>query len=120
MVDLVDINTNDPDRSKYSIKLLRGNTIIVTKEFLKSRNVPDIISIPISSEDYINVSNNLTQEKIENIMFPELLSTLQQGSKSWHDKLYHLHPKYMFILAKIGVLPSQFIYLNDYVPLCAS
>ena len=78
MVELVDINTNDNDSTKYSIKLLRGKTMIVTKEFLKSRNVPDIESIPISSEEYINESNNLTQEQIENIMFPEVLSTLQQ------------------------------------------
>ena len=41
MVYLVDINTNDIDRNKYSIKLLRGITWIVTKELTKSRNVPD-------------------------------------------------------------------------------
>ena len=31
MVDLVDIHTNGPDSTKYSIKLLRWNKIIVTK-----------------------------------------------------------------------------------------
>ena len=64
MVELVDINTNDPDSTNYSIKFLRGNTMLVTKDFLKSRNVPDIGYIPISSEDYINESNNTTQEKM--------------------------------------------------------
>ena len=49
MVELVDINTNDTDITKYRIKLLRENTIIVTKEFPKSMNVPDIRYIPISS-----------------------------------------------------------------------
>ena len=39
------------------------NTMVFTKEFLKSRNVPDIGSIPIYSEDYIDESNNLTREK---------------------------------------------------------
>ena len=48
--------------------------MVVTKEFLKSRNVPDIGSIKISSENYINESKNLTQEKIESIMFPEVPS----------------------------------------------
>ena len=42
MVDLVDVNKNDPDIIKYNIKFLRENIIIITKEFLKSRNVPDI------------------------------------------------------------------------------
>ena len=42
MVDLVDINTNDPDSTKYSIEFLRVNTMIVTKKSLKSTNVPDI------------------------------------------------------------------------------
>ena len=49
MVDLVEVNTNDPDSIKYIINLLRVNTMIVTKEFLKSRNVPYIGSIQISS-----------------------------------------------------------------------
>ena len=62
MVDLVDVNTNDPDTIKYIIKFLRLNTMVITKELLKSMNVPDIGSIPISSEDYINESKNLIQE----------------------------------------------------------
>ena len=60
MVELVDINNNDPDITKYIIELLRGNTMILTNDLIKSRNVPYIGSIPISSEDYINESNNLT------------------------------------------------------------
>ena len=63
MVELVDINTNVTDSTKYIIKLLRGNKMIVTKEWLKSSNVTDIGSIPISPEDYIYKSKNLTQEK---------------------------------------------------------
>ena len=61
MVELVNINTNDNDITKYSIKLFKGNTIILTKDSLKSWNMPDIGSIPISSEYYINESNNLTK-----------------------------------------------------------
>ena len=98
MVELVDINNNATDIINYSINLLRENNIIVTKELLKSRNVPGIGYIPIYSEDYINEPKNLTQEQIYIIMFPELLSTLKQELKSWHDKLSHLHPKYMFRL----------------------
>ena len=49
MVDLVDVNTNDPDKIKYIIKFLRVNKMVVTQEFLKSSNVLDIVSIPISS-----------------------------------------------------------------------
>ena len=45
-------------------------------------NVPDIGSIPISLEDYINESNNITQEQIENIMFPEVISPLQQNNRN--------------------------------------
>ena len=63
LVELVDVNTNNPDSIQYRIMLLRGNARIFTKDFLKSRDVPDIGSIPISSEDYINESKNITQEK---------------------------------------------------------
>ena len=78
MVELVDENSNDPDIKNYMIKFLIGKKMVVTKEFLKSRNVPDVVSMPISSEDYINESKNITQEKIDNTMFPEVLSYLQQ------------------------------------------
>ena len=61
MVELVDTNTNDPNSTRYRIELLRGNTMIVNKESLKSMNVPDIRSITTSSEDYINEPNNITQ-----------------------------------------------------------
>ena len=47
--------------------------MIVVKEFLKSSNVPDIGYIPISSENDINYSKNLTQEQIDNVMFSEVL-----------------------------------------------
>ena len=45
MLDLVDINTNDPDSTKYIIKFLMVNTMMLTKVLLKSSNVPDIVSI---------------------------------------------------------------------------
>ena len=105
MVDLVDINTNDPDIIKYRIKFSRRNKIIVTKEFLKSRNVPCIGSITIYSEDYINESKNITQEKIESIIFQEVLSHLQHEFKSRNENLSHLHTKSMFRIEKIGAFP---------------
>ena len=70
MVCLLDKITNDPKSTKYSIKLWLRNTTLATKDFLKSRNVPDIVSIPIPLEDYINEPKNLTQEINNNIMFP--------------------------------------------------
>ena len=65
-------------------------------------------------------SKNIIQEQIDKIMFPEVLSVLQQEFKSWNDKLSRLHPKYMFRLEKLGVIPSIFLDLKDDVPLCAS
>ena len=47
MVELVDVNINDPDSIKYITKFLIENTMIVTNEFLKSIDMPDIGSIPI-------------------------------------------------------------------------
>ena len=39
IVNLVDRNTNDPDITNYITKFLRGNTMILTKDLLKSSNV---------------------------------------------------------------------------------
>ena len=51
MVDLVYSNTNDPDIIKYIINFFRVNTMVATKDFLKSSTVPDIGYIPIFSEE---------------------------------------------------------------------
>ena len=67
---MVYINTNDPESTKYIMKFLRRKTLVVTKEFLKSKNVPEMASIPIYSEVYINKYNNLSQG---NIMFLEVI-----------------------------------------------
>ena len=53
-------------------------------------------------------------------MFPEVLSTLRQEFKSWHDKLSHLKPKSMFRIAKPRSLPSRLLDLKDDVHLCES
>ena len=47
MVELLDVNTNDPDSILNIIKFLRGNQMVVTNDFLNSSNVPDIRSITI-------------------------------------------------------------------------
>ena len=111
MVELVDVNRNTALSSWEEIQwwLLGSSSIQVMWQ---------ILAIQISSEDYINESKHLTQEQIENIMFSEVLSPLQQEFKYWHDNLSHLHPKSVFRLAKLGVLPSIFLYLKDDVPLC--
>ena len=51
MVDLLDINNNDPYIINYSIKFLILKTMVVTKESIKSIDVPYIGLISISSED---------------------------------------------------------------------
>ena len=53
-------------------------------------------------------------------MFSEVLSPLQQEFKSCHDKLSHLHPKSIFRIEKLEVIPSRFLNLKDDVPLCTS
>ena len=53
MLELADVNMNDTDRIKYIVQFMRGNTMVVTKQFLKSRNVPDIVSITNYPEEYI-------------------------------------------------------------------
>ena len=43
----MDVNKNYPYNSKYIIKFLISNKIVVTKEFLNENNVPYIVSILI-------------------------------------------------------------------------
>ena len=55
----------------------------------------------------INSSKRCTQEQIDNIVFPEVISPLQQGFKSGYDSLSHLYPKPMFRLARLMCLFSH-------------
>ena len=79
---MVDVNTNYADRIKYRIKFFRGNTMVVTKEFLNPRNVPDIGSITISSEDYINESKNPRQEKLRTSCFQKCYNIYNRNSNT--------------------------------------
>ena len=82
-------NTDDQDIIKYIKTFLRENILVVTKEFLKSRDVTSIGSIPIYAEAYINESKNITQEQTENIMFPEGLSPEDNIPKLHRRSLYN-------------------------------
>ena len=94
--------------------------MLVNNDLPISKNVPYIGSIEISLYEYINESNNLKQEQIENVVFTKMLSPLHQEFKPWYYNLSHLYPKYMFRLEKLGVLLSIFIDLKDDVTICAS
>ena len=54
--------------------------MLVPKELLDSGHVPSIGSIEISSEEYINESNNITQEQIYNIMLQNVSYVRLSGS----------------------------------------
>ena len=94
MVEQVDINENEPERKIYIIKFLHRNIKLFIKNFLK------------------NESKNLTQETIEDILFPEVLSLLHQGSNFLYEKLSRLHPKSMVRLAKHGFLPTNILNIK--------
>ena len=100
----MDTNTNDTDSSKYRILLSTENTMIVTTDLIKSRNVPYLGSIPIYFEDYIKISKIHTQEETDSIISPEVLSPLQQEFKSWYDNLSHSNFKYLFRLENLESL----------------
>ena len=42
IMDLTDINANDPAIKNHSINVLSGNTKLVTREFIKPKNEPNI------------------------------------------------------------------------------
>ena len=77
-------------------------------DFLTSWHVSNIASVKIYSYYYINKSNNLAQEKIEDIIFPEVLSHLQQEFKYLRENLFHLHVKSMFRLETLETSRHNF------------
>ena len=68
MVELVDINTNDSYSIKYIIKFLRGKKMEVTKELLKFGNVPDTVSIPITSEELLSDYHFFSSQELNYVL----------------------------------------------------
>ena len=81
--------------------------MIGTKEFLKSRNIPNIGFIPISLEDYINESNNLTQEKLRTSCFHNCYhlykSNLNTGITSYITSIPNLRLYYQNLESPINI-----------------
>ena len=76
MVGLLNINTTDPDRTNYIIMFLLGNTMIATKEFFKSRNVPEIGKLQFTQRI---ISTN------------QIISHKKKLRISYFQKYYHLY-----------------------------
>ena len=115
------IFNNDIESKKCSMKFLIWNTKLVSHRGVTQIKECDIRCI---NWNFLRGLYQWIQEyqtrKIENIIFPEVLSHFQQEEKHWNDKLSHLHPKFMFRQANHGVLPKLFLDLKDDVTLCAS
>ena len=105
---------------KHKIKRSNNLEFLVDREHLSSTTVPDIASIPISTEQYAAELHKLTSFQIEAIAKPEILDDDQRDLMALHCKMNHLPLPAMIKLAESGRIKKRFAKLKDRLPVCMS
>jgi hypothetical protein len=73
--------------------------------------LPDFSDLPRTTNEYRSTANMLSEEEVRKIANPPQLSPLQQDFLNMHHRLIHLPFAVMFKLAKIGILPKNYVSL---------
>jgi hypothetical protein len=120
MVQVQSCELNQNGVLEYSIRFPEGHEKRVTRELLSRPENPDFVDLPRTTTEYRNTAGMLSEEEIRRIANPPQLSPLQQDFLNVHHRLFHLPFAIMFKLAKIGILPKNYLSLQDKPPPCVS
>ena len=83
-------------------------------------DTPDISTIPVSVEQYVNELPKLTREQLKNVSHPQVLDDDQREFMGLHYKMNHLPLPAMITLAEKGKLNRKFAKLKHRLPVCMS
>jgi hypothetical protein len=96
---------------KCEVKLSIDLVILVDPETLNFIENPDIASIPQTSEEYCHKCENIEPSQLEHILFPKILSPLQEKMMSHRCHLHHTQFPKLSTMAEQGEIPKQLAVL---------
>ncbi len=83
-------------------------------------DAPDISTIPVSVEQYVDELQKLIQEQLKHVSHPQVLDDDQQEFMGLHYNMNHLPLPAMITLVEKGKLNRKFAKLKHRLPICMS
>ena len=105
---------------KHKIRTRSDNDLLVDSVLLSSIDIPDISTIPITSEQYQVDLPKLTELELRQISTPQTLDLDQREFIELHYRLNHLPLPAMIVLAEKGRIKKKFAKLKHRLPVCMS
>ena len=81
---------------------------------------PDIASIPQTNEEYYEQCHYLEPSDLEQIVYPQALSSLQEEMMSYHCRLHRTPFPKLIVMADQGKIPNRLAQLRNHCPICVS
>lgn len=77
--------------------------MVTPESHIQDMNQADLTNVPTTPLEYCQeIGKGLTKEEVQSLVYPRVLSSLQQEFMSWHHRLYHLPFNRMSLFAKNG------------------
>jgi hypothetical protein len=110
------------DNMQLQCKIQKSDdsVILVDLETLNFIENFDIASIPQTLADYICKSEPVTPSQLEHILYPKVLSPLQEEMMSHHTRLHHLPFPNLIAMAEAGEILCHLASLKGCCPICVA
>ena len=107
------------DGNRHIVRTSDGAKVVTPESHIQDMNQADLTNVPTTPLEYCQeIGKGLTKEEVQSLVYPRVLSPLQQEFMSWHHRLYHLPFNRMLLLAKKGYLPKRLLKCQDKPPKC--
>jgi len=90
---------------------LDGTKLLAIPQMVNFIKIPDVASIPQTSEEYYDECHYLDPSDLEHIVHPQALSPLQEEMMSHHCCLHHAPFPRLIIMVELGEIPNQIAQL---------
>jgi hypothetical protein len=105
---------------QHKVWTRNGHDFLVDGTLLSSMDTPDIITNPVSIEQYATEIPKLTREQIQSISHPQILDDDQQEFMGLHCKMNYLPLPAMMTLSEKEQLNRNFVKLKYRLLVCMS
>ena len=120
MVTVRSIISSAEAANKFVIEFPNKRYITTIADCLREPSQPDIVSIPVNPEDFLEKSTKLSENDCKALANLTILSHEQQELISYHERLYHLPFTVLMRMANIGLIPRRLQKMRNNIPLCPS
>lgn len=79
------------DGNRHIVRKSYGAKVVTPESHIQDMNQADLTNVPTTLLKYCQeIGKGSTKEEVQSLVYPRVLSPLQQEFMSWHHRLYHL------------------------------